>query len=75
MIIDSPCALHISRAGALLLHMECTSLGNSWELPCLLLCDPQKISVVTCVHDPQGGSLLVLKDGDIRNNVIENVVA
>ena len=36
--ISKTCALCISKAGALLVHVECTSLGNSWELPCLLLC-------------------------------------
>ena len=35
--ISKTCALCISKAGALLVHVECTSLGNSWELPCLLL--------------------------------------
>ena len=37
--------------------------------------DPQTISVVSHVHDPQGGPQLVLKDGDIMNNVIEDIVA
>ena len=37
--------------------------------------DPQTISVVSHVHDPQGGSQLVLKDGDIRDDVIEDIVA
>ena len=37
--------------------------------------DPQTISVVSHVHDPQGSSQLVLKDGDIRDDVIEDIVA
>ena len=37
--------------------------------------DPQTISVVSHVHDPQGGPQLVLKDGDIMDDVIEDIVA
>ena len=37
--------------------------------------DPQTISVVCHVHEPQGGSQLVLKDGDIMDDVIEDIVA
>ena len=36
--ISKTCAECISKAGALLVHVEFTSLGNSWELPSLLLC-------------------------------------
>ena len=39
------CALCISKAGALVVHVECTSLGNSWELPSLLLCYVHKTSL------------------------------
>ena len=35
----------------------------------------QTISVVSHVHDPQGGPQLVLKDGDIMDDVIEDIVA
>ena len=51
--ISKTCALCISRAGALLVHKECTSLGNSWELPCLLLCqflDFLKLFLTYCIH-------------------------
>ena len=45
--ISKTCALCISKAGALLVHVECTSLGNSWELPSLLLWCVQKQSPYT----------------------------
>ena len=37
--------------------------------------DPQTISVVSHAHDPQGGPQLVLRDGDIMDDVIEDIVA